>query len=85
MPGEPRVIVDLKGLTKNCGQEAPESSQGLRMSGAACSGSDNLAAEARQSIGRYLAFYNARPPHTALDQHTPDQAYFEPLPLRTAA
>jgi putative transposase len=42
-------------------------------------------AEARQSIGRYLAFYNARRPHTALDQHTPDQAYFEPLPLRTAA
>ena len=38
-------------------------------------------AEARQSIGRYLAFYNARRPHTALDQHTPDQAYFEPLPL----
>jgi len=42
-------------------------------------------AEARQSIGRYLAFYNPRRPHTALDQHTPDQAYFEPLPLRTAA
>ena len=42
-------------------------------------------AEARQSIGRYLAFYNARRPHTALDQHTPDQAYFEPLPLPTAA
>ena len=42
-------------------------------------------AEARQSIGRYLAFYNARRPHAALDQHTPDQAYFEPLPLRTAA
>jgi putative transposase len=42
-------------------------------------------AKARQSIGRYLAFYNARRPHTALDQHTPDQAYFEPRPLRTAA
>ena len=42
-------------------------------------------ADARQSISRYLAFYNARRPHTALDQHTPDQAYFEPLPLRTAA
>jgi len=41
--------------------------------------------EARQSIGRYLEFYNARRPHTALDQRTPDQAYFERLPLRTAA
>jgi putative transposase len=41
--------------------------------------------EARQSIGRYLEFYNARRPHTALDQRTPDQAYFGQLPLRTAA
>ena len=42
-------------------------------------------AEARRSIGRYLEFYNARRPHTALDGRTPDQAYFDPLPLRTAA
>jgi putative transposase len=42
-------------------------------------------AEARRSIGRYLEFYNARRPHTALDQHTPDQAYFDRRPLRTAA
>jgi putative transposase len=41
--------------------------------------------EARQSIGRYLAFYNARRPHTALDGRTPDQAYFDLLPLRMAA
>jgi len=41
--------------------------------------------EARQSIGRYLDFYNGRRPHTALDRRTPDQAYFDPLPLRTAA
>jgi putative transposase len=41
--------------------------------------------EARQSIGRYLDFYNGRRPHTALDRRTPDQAYFNPLPLRTAA
>jgi putative transposase len=41
--------------------------------------------EARQSIGRYLAFYNARRPHTALDHRTPDEAYFDPLPLRRAA
>jgi len=42
-------------------------------------------AEARRSIGRYLEFYNARRPHTALDQRTPDQAYFDRRPLRTAA
>jgi putative transposase len=41
--------------------------------------------EARQSIGRYLAFYNERRPHAALDGRTPDQAYFDPLPLCTAA
>jgi putative transposase len=41
--------------------------------------------EARQSIGRYLDFYNAKRPHTALDRRTPDQVYFDPLPLRTAA
>ena len=41
--------------------------------------------EARASIGRYLDFYNRRRPHTALDRRTPDQAYFNPLPLRTAA
>ena len=41
--------------------------------------------EARQSIGRYIAFYNTTRPHTALDGRTPDQAYFDPLPLRTAA
>ena len=39
---------------------------------------------ARASIGRYLAFYNTRRPHTALDRRTPDQAYFDPLPLRMA-
>jgi len=41
--------------------------------------------EARQSIGRCIAFYNAQRPHSALDGRTPDQAYFDPLPLRTAA
>ena len=41
--------------------------------------------EARRSIGRYLDFYNARRPHTALDRRTPDQAYFNPMPIRTAA
>jgi len=32
--------------------------------------------EARQSIGRYLNFYNRRRPHLSLDDMTPDQAYF---------
>jgi len=41
--------------------------------------------EARMSIGRYLGFYNCRRPHSSLDAATPDQAYFNPLPLRMAA
>jgi putative transposase len=42
-------------------------------------------AEARTSIGRYLAFYNGRRPHSSLDRRTPDQAYFNPLPQLAAA
>ena len=41
--------------------------------------------DARRSLGRYIDFYNGRRPHKALDRRTPDQAYFNPLPLRTAA
>ncbi|MHB0791235.1 IS3 family transposase [Bradyrhizobium sp. 5.13L] len=41
--------------------------------------------DARASIGRYLAFYNGRRPHSSLDRGTPDQAYFNPLPFRAAA
>jgi putative transposase len=42
--------------------------------------------EARASIGRYLAFYNARRPHSSLDRQTPDEAYFNPLqPIPVAA
>ena len=41
--------------------------------------------EARASIGRYLDFYNGRRPHSILDDNTPDQAYFNPLPVRLAA
>ena len=41
--------------------------------------------DARASIGRYLDFYNGRRPHSSLDGTTPDQAYFNPLPLRLAA
>jgi len=42
-------------------------------------------AEARTSIGRYLAFYNGRRPHSSLDRRTPDQAYFTPLPQLAVA
>src|SRR5246127_2339785 len=42
-------------------------------------------AEARNSIGRYLDFYNGRRPHSSLDDRTPDQAYFDLPPLRAAA
>ena len=45
---------------------------------------DNVG-EARASIGRYLDFYNGRRPHQSLDDMTPDQAYFTPLPVRLAA
>ena len=41
--------------------------------------------EARASIGRYLNFYNGRRPHSSFDDMTPDQAYFNSLPLRSAA
>ena len=40
---------------------------------------------ARQSIGRYLDFYNARRPHTALDRKTPNQVCFASLPQPKAA
>jgi putative transposase len=41
--------------------------------------------EARSSIRRYLDFYNGRRQHSSLDDLTPDQAYFNSLPLRLAA
>ncbi len=40
--------------------------------------------EARTSIGRYLAFYNGRRPHSSLDRRTPDHVYFN-QPLLAAA
>jgi hypothetical protein len=30
-------------------------------------------------------FYSGRRPHASLDGNTPDQAYFNPLPIRMAA
>jgi putative transposase len=41
---------------------------------------------ARSGIGRYLDFYNARRPHSALDGKTPDTFYYRHLPaLKQAA
>jgi putative transposase len=40
---------------------------------------------ARASIGRYLNFYNGVRPHSSLDRMTPDEAYFHPSILTTAA
>lgn len=41
--------------------------------------------QAKQSIGRYFAFYNARRPHSSLDGATPDEVYFNNMPLSQAA
>jgi putative transposase len=41
--------------------------------------------EARASIGRYLGFYNGKRPHSSLAAKTPDQAYFDNLPVKLAA
>jgi len=41
--------------------------------------------EARSSIGRYLGFYNNRRPHSSLAARTPDQTYFDNLPVKMAA
>jgi putative transposase len=42
-------------------------------------------AQARASLGRYLTFYNTARPHSSLDARTPDDAYFNHLPLMAAA
>jgi putative transposase len=41
--------------------------------------------EARTSIGRYFEFYNGKRPHSSLGARTPDQMYFDNLPLAVAA
>ncbi len=41
--------------------------------------------EARQSIGRYLEFYNSIRPHSSLKALTPHQVYFNRLPETLAA
>jgi len=42
-------------------------------------------AEARASLGRYLAFYNRRRPHSSLGARTPAQACLDHMPQRMAA
>lgn len=42
--------------------------------------------DARLGIGRYLAFYNSRRPHSSLDRKTPEQVYFnQPQTIPLAA
>ena len=40
---------------------------------------------AKASLAKYFAFYNQRRPHSSLDDATPDQFYFNTLPLPKAA
>ena len=40
--------------------------------------------EARACLDRYLTFYNTRRPHSSLDARTPDDAYFNYVPLLAA-
>jgi len=42
-------------------------------------------AAAKHGIGKYLAFYNTRRPHTALGRTTPDTVYFNSQLLAVAA
>ena len=41
--------------------------------------------EARNLIGRYLAFYNSVRPHSSRGAFTPDQVYLIRLPVTLAA
>ena len=41
--------------------------------------------EARASLARYVEFYNARRPHSSIEERTPDEAYFEMQKLKAAA
>ena len=41
--------------------------------------------EARASLARYVEFYNSRRPHSSIDDHTPDEAYFGLQPMKAAA
>jgi putative transposase len=45
---------------------------------------DTVSAD-KAGLDRYFRFYNSRRPHSSLDRQTPDQFYFESLPLPMAA
>ena len=40
---------------------------------------------ARESIKRYVEFYNARRPHSSIEDRTPDEAYFGLQAMKAAA
>lgn len=46
---------------------------------------DESVSQARSGIDRYIRFYNARRPHTALDGKAPDTVYFNSRPATLAA
>jgi putative transposase len=52
---------------------------GNRSSTRRCTCTRTTVSAARSWIGRYLAFYNSRRPHSALDGETPDAFYFANL------
>jgi putative transposase len=41
--------------------------------------------QAQRIIDNWIEFYNVERPHTALDKRTPDDAYFDPIPMNQAA
>ena len=43
------------------------------------------ASHARESLGRYIRFYNSVRPHSSLDRRTPDEVYFRLQALPAAA
>ena len=45
----------------------------------------DIVAEARESIGQYLRFFNSERRHQSLDRRTPDSVYFESAEPRMAA
>jgi putative transposase len=45
----------------------------------------DTASAAKTGLDRYFRFYNNRRPHSSLDRQTPDQFYFESLPLPMTA
>jgi putative transposase len=45
----------------------------------------NTVSEAKSSLAKYFEFYNRRRPHSSLDRMTPEQFYFNSLPVTQAA